>query len=79
MCRGHNYATVVSDSERGIVPDVEPGCDKYSVKALLQGLLGDVKDEMWRAYISSSRELFPNATLIQYLWQNDAQTGGKAA
>lgn len=69
--RGHKYATVVSDSERGVVLDVGQGRDKNSVKALLKGLLGDLKDEiqtittdMWKAYISCITELFPNATLI---------------
>ncbi|MXX97499.1 MAG: ISL3 family transposase [Rhodothermaceae bacterium] len=65
------YATVVSDSERGVVLDVGQGRDKISVRALLQGLLGDLKDEiqtittdMWKAYISCVTELFPSATLI---------------
>ena len=69
--RGHKYATVVSDSDRGVVLDVGQGRDKNSVKALLRGLLGDLKDEiqtittdMWKAYISCVTELFPNATLI---------------
>lgn len=69
--RGHKYATVVSDSERGVVLDVGQGRDKNSVKALLQGLLGDLKEEiqtittdMWKAYISCATELFPNAMLI---------------
>ena len=38
--RGHKYATVVSDSDRGVVLDVGQGRDKNSVKALLRGLLG---------------------------------------
>ncbi len=44
--RGHKYATVVSDSERGVVLDVGQGRDQNSVTALLQGLLGDLKDEI---------------------------------
>ncbi len=69
--RGHTYATVVSDSERGVVLDVGQGRDKNSVTALLQGRLGDLRDEiqtittdMWKTYISCVTELFPNATLI---------------
>ena len=65
------YATIVSDSERGVVLDEGQGRDKTSVPALLQGLLGDLKDEiqtittdMWRAYISCVTELFSKATLI---------------
>ena len=44
--RGHTYATVVSDSERGMVLDVGQGRDKNSVKALLKGILGDLKGEI---------------------------------
>ena len=69
--RGHKYATVVSDSERGVVLDVGQGRDKNSLKVLLQGLVGYLKDEiqtittdMWTAYISCITELSPNATLI---------------
>ena len=38
--RGHKYATVVSDSERGVVLDVGQGRDKNSVKALLRDFWG---------------------------------------
>ncbi len=68
---GHKYATVVSDSERGVVLDVGQGRDKHSVTALLEGLLGDLKDEVqtlttdrWKASISCATKRFPHATLI---------------
>ena len=69
--RGHQYATVVSDSERGVVLDVGPGRDNASARALLQGLLGQIRGEIrtvttdrWPAYISGVTELLPNATRI---------------
>ena len=65
------YATVVSDSERGVVLDVGQGRDKISVRALLNAVLGEkqaaaeiITTDMWKAYISCIVELFPNASLI---------------
>lgn len=69
--RGHTYATVLSDSARAIVLDAGEGRDKSSVRALLQDILGAIKDEsktittgMWKANISGVSELLPEATLI---------------
>ena len=69
--RGHKYATVVSDLARAMVLDVGEGRDKSSVRALLQDILGAIKEEsktittgMWKANISSVSGLFPEATLI---------------
>lgn len=69
--RGHTFATVVSDSARATVLDAGEGRDNSSVRALLQDILGTIKDEsktittgMWKANISGVSELFPEATLI---------------
>ena len=69
--RGHKCAAVASDSERIVVRDVGQGRDKNSVRALLQSLLGELKDEiqtitidMWKAHIPCITELFPDGMLI---------------
>ena len=69
--RGHAYATIISDSKRGVVLDVGEGRDKILTKALLARLLGDKKakiktitTDMWKAYIALAREDLPDAKLI---------------
>lgn len=69
--RGHSYATIVSDSARGVVLDIGEGRDKVSTKALLNRLLAAKKGgvttittDMWKAYITTVQELFPKARLI---------------
>ncbi len=69
--RGHVYATIVSDTKRGVVLDVGEGRDKIGTKTVLDRLLGDEKGtvktvttDMWKAYITTIKELFPEACLI---------------
>ena len=56
---GHRYATMVSDSKRGVVIDVGKGRDKASAKPLLGRLLAQkrgtvqtITTDMWKAYIT---------------------------
>ncbi|MCY4672942.1 MAG: transposase [Bacteroidetes bacterium] len=69
--RGHTYATIVSDAARGVVIDVGEGRDKVCPKVLLNRFLAEKKGQirtittdMWKAYITTVRELFPKARLI---------------
>ena len=69
--RGHCYATIVSDAARGVVLDLGEGRDKVSTKTLFDRLLAEKKGtvttittDLWKAYITTAQELFPNARLI---------------
>ena len=69
--RGHSYATIVSDSARGVVIDIGEGRDKVSTKLLLnrllaakKGAVATITTDMWKAYITTAQELFPKARLI---------------
>ncbi len=65
------YATIVSDTKRGVVLDVGEGRDKVRAKALLNRLWGDKKaqiktltTDMWKTYIALAKEDLPDAELI---------------
>ncbi len=82
--RGHTYATIVSDSERGVVLDVGESRDKVSAKALLTRLLGAKKakiktptTDMWKAYIALAKEDLPDAELIhdRFIWSSISMRG----
>lgn len=69
--RGHVYATIVSDSARGIVIDVGEGRRKKGTIALLERIFAGMKDDiatvttdMLKAFIGAVREALPSATLI---------------
>ena len=69
--RGHSYATIVSDSARGVVIDIGEGRDKVSTKVLLnrllaaeKGVVTTITTDMRKAYITTVQELFPKARLI---------------
>jgi transposase len=80
--KGHNYVTVLSDPNRGIVLDVVKDRTKESTKELLNKSLTEyqkskvevVSLDMWKAFNTVVDEVFPNAKkvhdrfhLIKYL------------
>jgi len=69
--RGHVYATVVCDSDRGIVLDVAEGRTKQGTIELLESVFEAIKDkvetvstDMWKAFIGAVEKVFPEAALI---------------
>ncbi|MDL2262625.1 ISL3 family transposase [Bacteroidales bacterium OttesenSCG-928-I21] len=67
--KGHDYITVLSDEQTGIVIDIIEGRSDESVDELCQRALteeqrGDVKTvctDMWKPYIKGAETYFPNA------------------
>lgn len=67
--RGHDYITVLSDSKRAIVIEVEEGRTKESVSKLCikslsktqRSKVKTVSTDMWDAYIYGAKSYFPNA------------------
>tara|TARA_R110002051_G_scaffold297166_1_gene363417 strand:- start:811 stop:2022 length:1212 start_codon:yes stop_codon:yes gene_type:complete len=83
--KGHHYVTVLSSPLAGCVIDIAEGRDKQAAKTLLRQVVSPgnrssvetVSVDMWKAYMTSVEEVFPNAKvvhdrfhLIKYL--NDA-------
>jgi transposase len=83
--KGHKYVTVLSDPISGIVVEVSEDRDYKSCKNLLKSAIkqehiGKVKTvcmDMWKSYMSATKDFLPNAEiihdrfhLVQYL--NDA-------
>ena len=69
--RGHTYATIVSDSDRGVVIDLGQGRTKKGTIELLECILEDIKDQietvstdMWKAFIGAVAKVFPHALMI---------------
>lgn len=70
--KGHNYVTVLSSPNAGCVVDVAEGRDKAAAKALLErtvapehrAKLKTVSMDMWKAYITSVAEVFPDADTV---------------
>ena len=69
--RGHTYATIVSDSDRGVVIDVGLGRTKKGTIELLESILEHMTDQietvstdMWKAFIGAVAKVFPKALLI---------------
>ncbi len=69
--KGHEYVSVVIDAMKRAVIDVEPGKDKSVVQSFAQKLkekggdcfkIGTVTSDMSAAFLSASKENFPNAT-----------------
>ncbi len=69
--KGHEYVSVVIDAMKRVVTDMEPGKDKSVVQSIAQKLKekgGDcskiemVTSDMSAAFLSASKENFPNAT-----------------
>ena len=69
--RGHTYATIVSDSDRGVVIDLGQGRTKKGTIDLLECIFEDIKaqvktvsTDMWKAFIGAVEKVFPQALLI---------------
>ena len=70
--KGHHYVSVLSDPDTGCVLEIEDGRDKKASQSLLnKALTAEQRDfvktislDMWKAYLSSSRELLPQAEVI---------------
>ena len=69
--RGHTYATVVSDSDLGVVLDVGQRRTKEDTIDQLESILEQIKDQietvsidMWRGFIGAVKQVFPKAILI---------------
>src|SRR5680860_1162601 len=70
--KGHDYVTVLSSPNAGCVVDVAEGRDKAAAKALLErtvapehrAKLKTVSMDMWKAYITSVAEVFPDADMV---------------
>ena len=68
--KGHDYITVLSEENTGIVIDVIEGRSEQSVEELCQTALNQeqrdevktVCSDMWQPYIKATKEWFPNAT-----------------
>jgi transposase len=80
--KGHNYVTVLSNQEKGIILDVVKDRTKIATKNLLNNTLSDhqiskvetISLDMWKSYNTAVDEILPNAKkvhdrfhLIKYL------------
>jgi len=70
--KGHKYITVLSSPLAGCVIEVSEGRDKKATKSLLENVISKknrekvetVSLDMWKAYLNSVEELFPNAKVV---------------
>ncbi len=69
--RNHVYATIVSNSARGVVIDVGEGRTKKGTIASFERIFAEIKGvvetittDMWTTYITAVETVFPNETLI---------------
>jgi transposase len=70
--RGHNYATVLIDSQKDCVVEMTEGRAEKDVKALLYGITSEEKQpqlqrvnmDMWRPYINVIEEVAPQAMIV---------------
>ena len=69
--RGHRYATILSDSKRGIVLDIGEGREKEASISLCKRALGEktssvrvLTSDMWRGYLALHEALLSHARLI---------------
>jgi|TARA_B110000046_G_C12967488_1_gene387409 transposase len=70
--KGHKYVSVLSLPKSGYILDVEQGRTKKSVRDLLDKSLTDSQQQkvqtisldMWKAYLSVSKEKLPNAEIV---------------
>lgn len=70
--KGHKYVSVLSLPKSGYILDVEEGRTKKSVRHLLDKSLTDsqqqavqtISMDMWKAYLSVSKEKLPNAEIV---------------
>ena len=70
--KGHNYVSVLSNPDTGLIVDVSEGRTKKSCKELLNNNLTDfqkskvdrVSLDMWEAYINTVKEELPKSDLV---------------
>lgn len=70
--KGHQYVTVLSSPLSGCVIDLAEGRDKQTTRTLLKQVICDqnrdnvetVSVDMWKAYLNSVEEIFPNAKVV---------------
>ena len=70
--KGHKYISVLSDPRSGFIIDVEEGRSKQSVEKLFDKSMTKQQQEgvktisldMWKAYISTSKNKLPNASIV---------------
>jgi len=70
--KGHQYVTVLSTPLSGCVIDIAEGRDKETAKTLLKQVVNEenrnqvetVSVDMWKAYLNSVVEVFPNAKIV---------------
>jgi len=70
--KGHNYATILVDSEKDYVVELGEGRAEKDVKALLYGITSEetqpglerVNMDMWKPYINVIKEVAPQATIV---------------
>lgn len=70
--KGHQYVTVLSHPASGCILEVEKDRTKYACKTLVEKSLTQnqrnniqtVSMDMWKAFISTSKEVFPNAQIV---------------
>jgi len=70
--KGHKYVSVLSHPRSGCIIDIEEGRTKESVRKLLDNSLTEqqqvaiqtISMDMWKAYLSVSKEKLPNAEIV---------------
>jgi transposase len=70
--RGHEYATILIDSDKDFVVDMHEGRKEKSVKTLLYNITGQetlpqlerVNMDMWQPYMNVIKELAPSAIIV---------------
>jgi len=70
--KGHKYISVLSDPRSGFIIDVEEGRSKQSVEKLFDKSMTKQQQEgvktisldMWKAYISTSKNKLPNVSIV---------------
>jgi transposase len=70
--KGHEYATILMDSDKEYIIDMHEGRKEKSLKALFYNVSGEEKQlqlkvvniDMWQPYINVIKELAPQATIV---------------
>ena len=70
--KGHNYATIVLDSDREYILELQEGRSEKDLKTLLYQLSGEevfpdlniVNMDMWKPYMNVIKEVAPQATIV---------------
>lgn len=70
--RGHEYATILMDSDKEYILDMHEGRDEKSLKTLFYVVTGEeeqpqldiVNIDMWRPYMNVIKQIAPQATIV---------------